>query len=97
MLALAFSPDGRLLASGSADGTTWLWEAASGSALAALHPVLGGAGSFVISADGKVELFGFADNVEPRALACRVGVRIFPFDACRDRVQVPGLLQKALR
>jgi WD40 repeat protein/serine/threonine protein kinase len=50
--ALAFSPDGKYLASASHDGTVKVWEAANGAVLHTLEDHGGGATAVVFSPDG---------------------------------------------
>jgi WD40 repeat protein len=58
VLEVAFSPDGKLLASSQMGGDVRLWEASSGKELAILYNGLNGVryhcGSLVFSADGKL-------------------------------------------
>jgi WD40 repeat protein len=60
--SVAFSPDGRLLASGSADNTIKLWEVASGSEVRTLtgHTYL--VWSVAFSPDGRLLASGSGDN-----------------------------------
>ncbi len=60
--AVAFSPDGKTILTGSADKTARLWDAASGRALAQpmLHP--NGVASVRFSPDGKTILTGCRDS-----------------------------------
>ena len=52
--ALAFSPDGTLLATGTGNGTLRLWEVRSGTRLATLVELGGGIRSVVFSSDGTI-------------------------------------------
>jgi hypothetical protein len=78
VLALAFSPDGRILVSSRRDGMVYLWEVASGKNLGQLRGHLGEVQALAFSADGRVLASGSADtsvllwDVTGRTLISRV-------------------------
>jgi WD40 repeat protein len=60
---VAFSPDGRTLASGSADATVKLWDVASGREVRTLSGHARGVDSVAFSPDGRTLASGSGDNM----------------------------------
>ena len=61
-LCIAFSPDGRTLASGSADPKVWLWDIATGREKATLTGHTNGVKSVAFSSDGRTLASGSLDS-----------------------------------
>jgi hypothetical protein len=60
--AVAFSPDGKTLVSGSSDRTLRVWDVASGQSLRTLQGHSGAVGAVAFSPDGKSVVSGSFDN-----------------------------------
>src|SRR5262249_55056656 len=56
VLAVAFSPNGKRVLTGSWDQTAWLWDAASGRPIVQLRPHRGSVGAVAFSPDGRTVL-----------------------------------------
>ena len=63
VLSVAFSPDGKMLASGSQDKTVILWDVMTGSAIQTLAAHANSVTSVAFSPDGKALASGGAEGV----------------------------------
>jgi WD40 repeat protein/transcriptional regulator with XRE-family HTH domain len=90
--SVALSADGRLVASGSWNGTIRMWEAPSGRLLATLHGHTGGLWGVALSADGRLLASGSFDGTirlwEVSSGAC---LRTLRSDRRYERVNITGL------
>jgi WD40 repeat protein len=62
ILSVAFSPDGKTIAGGSADKTIWLWDSASGEIRHSLKEHAAGVRTIAFSPDGKTIASGGDDR-----------------------------------
>ncbi len=91
VMTAAYSADGKRLLTGSFDGTTRLWDAASGRELCRLLSFRDGSWA-VIDPAGRYDADAKAEH-----LYWVVGNRPVAFERFRDRFYDPGLLGKCLR
>ena len=72
--SVTFSPDGKLLASGSLDSTVKLWNAEDGSLVRTLEGHTARVASVTFSPDGKLLACGSADSTVKLHLLCCHGL-----------------------
>jgi len=74
VLSVAYSPDGRLIGSGSEDKSVRLWNAATGTVIATLEGHTGSVASVAFTPDGQFIVSGSYDKT----------IRVWDLDAAID-------------
>jgi WD40 repeat protein len=90
--SVAFSPDGRWLVSGSRDGTIRIWETPSGRERASLI-TFNDSSFLAITPEGYYDA---SSEAAEENLNVRVGERVFPIGAYRDKFYRPDLVRLSL-
>jgi WD40 repeat protein len=85
---VVFSPDGALVATGEADGTVSLWEAASRKQVRRFRVRIGRAAALAFSRDGKTLISGAADLNNPNQPGL---VQVWDVEAGREVAALKGL------
>ncbi len=106
VLGVAISSDGRLAASGSADGTVRLWEVVSGSPIDSLPSRGGGVRALSFSPDGariawggqeqRLVVWNLIDRSSDLTVTCPERIQCLAFDAAGERLAV-GLYDGSLQ
>jgi len=89
--AVAITPDGRVIVSGSQDGMLKIWEAKSGNEIASLM-ALGNEDYVTVTPDQYYR----TSNSRLKGLAFRVKDRLFPFEQFDLRLNRPDIILKRL-
>jgi WD40 repeat protein len=85
-----FNPDATRILTGSADGTTRIWDAKSGKELAALYAFDRGKDWLVVAPDGR---FDGSDGARQFLRYRKAGsLEFVPLEDCRAQFEHPGLL-----
>ena len=88
---LGFAPNGRLLVSGSTDGTVRLWDLQSGKEVAALIS-LGNGESVIVTPDH----FYRASKSPVKGVSFQVGDKLLPFEQFSEKLNKPDIVQQRL-
>ncbi|MDI1448340.1 hypothetical protein [Polyangium sp. 6x1] len=94
---VAISPDGRLLAGASADGSLYLWDTKGDKPILTVRSAEGHDAAVAFTEDGYVDFMGPEADRLRRLTICTVGRQWFPFEVCEERLHVAGLFAKALK
>jgi WD40 repeat protein len=89
--AVAFAPNGRLLVSGSSDGTVRLWDLQNGKEIAALIS-LGNGESMTVTPDHYYR----ASKNPVKGVSFQVGDKLLPFEQFAEKLNKPDIVQQRL-
>ena len=93
VMSVLFSPDGRWIFTTSVDGTTRIWDAATGRPLAVLVSFLNGAGWAVVDPEGRYDA---SDPDNSPGLYWMLDSEVIELKQLKERFYSPGLLARIL-